>query len=227
MRKVVDVVATADPRVIACWAVQGGSGTSVVAAGLACALARRSSPVLGTLLVDGVGDQAALFGVDADGPGLADWLRAGDAVPPDGLARIEVPAAAGVSLIPCGPGELPTDRVDVLVALLRADPRPVVVDAGLGPLGTAVLAEADASILVARACPVALARLRQRPAAPTAVVVVRGHRRSTSRHDIARAAGAPVRAELDLDPAVGAAVDAGLAHRQLPRRVLRVLEQVV
>lgn len=212
-------------KLIGCWSIQGGSGASVVAAGMACALAAEAD-ARRALLVDGLGDQPVLFGIEADGPGLADWLRAGEAVPPDGLARIEVAATPAVGLLTCGPGSLPTARIDVLASLLRADVRPVVIDAGTDEFGRALLAAVDASLLVVRACPVALARLRSLPAAPTGVVVVRGHRRTADRRAIARATGAPVVAEIDLDPAIGTAVDAGLARAALPRRFLRVLGEV-
>jgi hypothetical protein len=42
--------------------------------------------------------------------------------------------------------------------------------------------------------------------------------------DLADAAGAPVVAELEIDPAVAAAMDAGLDRRPLPRSFLRVLD---
>ena len=83
---------------------------------------------------------------------------------------------------------------------------------------------AERSLLVARACPMALRRLEQLPTLPSGVVVVRDRRRSVTWHDVAAAAGAPVVAELEVDPAVAAAVDAGLDRRSLPRAYLRVLD---
>jgi hypothetical protein len=58
------------------------------------------------------------------------------------------------------------------------------------------------------------------------VIVVRHRRRTVRWPEIAEASGAPVVAELEIDPAVAAAVDAGLAHRPLPRRYLRVLDGI-
>lgn len=99
-----------------------------------------------------------------------------------------------------------------------------MVDAGTA--GAAVAPAADRSLLVVRACPLDLAAVAAEPTIPTGVVVVRPRARSTSCADLADAAGAPVLAELDLDPAVGRAVDAGLALRPLPRSYLRALGAV-
>jgi hypothetical protein len=62
------------------------------------------------------------------------------------------------------------------------------------------------------------------PLRPSEVVVVREPGRSLSRHDIESALGAPVRAEIEADPAVARAVDAGLLMaRRLPRSLERGL----
>ena len=56
--------------VISCWSVKGGSGTTVVAAALSMAWARRRA---GALLVDLGGDLPAALGITGDGPGVVDW----------------------------------------------------------------------------------------------------------------------------------------------------------
>src|SRR5919199_1458565 len=62
---------------IACWSPKGGTGTTVVACGLAAVLAR-SGARRGALLADLSGDAPAVLGVpDPTGPGLAQWLAAG------------------------------------------------------------------------------------------------------------------------------------------------------
>ncbi len=68
--------------VTACWSLKGGSGTTVVAAGLALSIQRRiGRPVL---LVDLAGDLPAALGLpEPTGPGVAEWLAAGPAVPPE------------------------------------------------------------------------------------------------------------------------------------------------
>lgn len=210
------------------WSVKGGVGVTVVAAGLAIALAAGGGAP--ALLVDLAGDQLALFGAPSgDGPGLAEWSRAGAEVAPDALARIEQSVHPRVALLSTGDGPLIPERVVVALALLRHDPRPVVVDAGVvgaSSLGRLAVDHADRSLLVTRACPLALARLADLPVRPSGVVVVRDHRRALRWQAVADAGDLPVVAELDIDPAVGAAVDAGLGARPLPRSFLRALAGV-
>lgn len=209
---------------LVCWSVGGGVGTSVVVAGLALAAVRRDGRAL---VVDLGGDQPTLFGApDPIGLGLADWLRAAPGVPADALARLEVDLVPGVALVPRGSGDLSVERISALAAALDEDERFAVVDAGCSVEGAvaALVASAPQTMLVTRACPVALRRLEQLPVAPTGIVVVRDRRRSVTWQDVTAAAGAPVVAELEIDPAVAAAVDAGLAKRPLPRAFLRVLD---
>jgi MinD-like ATPase involved in chromosome partitioning or flagellar assembly len=211
--------------VFVCWSPKGGVGTTTVAAGLALALAGRSGGS-GVLLVDLAGDLPGLFGLDRPGPGVAGWLAAGSAVRADALTRLEREGVPGVAVIGRGDGPLDEPRLDALAAALHADPRPVVVDigrlVGAAPLRTLALA-ADESVLIVRACPSAVGALRSLAVPATGVVVVRDPGRRLSTAVISEAAGAPVVAEVALDPAVGRAVDADLSNRSLPRGFLRVL----
>ena len=209
---------------VACWSVKGGVGTSVVAASFALLLARRVPS--GAVLADIAGDAPAVLGMpEPDTPGLAAWLAAGDDVPADGLARLEVAAAPGLSLLPRGSGPLASDRATVLASLLDRGPRPVVVDCGRAErVAVAIVGGAQRSVLVIRPCYLALRRAMASPLRPSEVVVVREPGRSLSRHDIESALGAPVRAEIEADPAVARAVDAGLLMaRRLPRSLERGL----
>ena len=212
---------------VVCWSVGGGSGTSVVAAALALTAGRTGAEAL---VVDAGGDQPLLFGeADPLGPGLAAWLGTGPDVGGDALGRLEADLAPGIALVPRGAGALATDRVSDLVAALGVDHRFVVVDAGVAQSGgfvEALVAASERTLLVARACPITLRRLERLASPPTEVVVVRDRRRSVTWHDVASACGAPVVAELEVDPAVAAAVDAGLGRRPLPRSFLRVLDGV-
>lgn len=212
---------------LVCWSVGGGVGTSVVAAGLALAAERSGDPAV---LVDLGGDQFVLFGtLEIAGLGLADWLRAPSDVPADALRRLEVDLVPGIALVPRGTGPLVADRAASLVDALAGDARFAVVDAGnvvADATAAALVAAAPRTLLVTRACPVALRRLTALPVAPDGIVVVRDRRRTVTWQDVADASGAPVLAELEIDPAVAAAVDAGLARRPLPRTFLRVLDGV-
>jgi hypothetical protein len=170
----------------------------------------------GAVLIDCAGDAPAVLGLsEPTGPGLTEWLQAGAKGTVPGIA-----AAAGLMLVPRGAGPLPPDASDRLARLLANDTRPVIVDCGTAPQGvSAVLAQqADVSLLVTRPCYLALRRLMSGSLPrPTGVVVVRESGRALSSQDIATAVGAPVVAEIDIDPAVARAVDAGLLTGRLPR----------
>ena len=147
---------------IACWSTKGGVGTSVVAAALALLLGRTADR--GAVLADLAGDAPAVLGLpEPVSPGLAGWLSAGDRVPADALARIEIEVAPGVALLPRGDGPLSPGRVDVLAALLDEATRPTVADCGRvdDPTVTAVATRASRSLLVTRSCFVALRRVQQ------------------------------------------------------------------
>ena len=208
---------------VACWSSKGGAGTTVVAAALALACAERDG---GTLLADLAGDLPAVLGADeAEGPGLADWLAAGDDVPVDALGRLEARVAPSVGLLHRGSGPLRPERGEMLTALLGGDPRLVVADCGTAPDGAAraVAAGADRSVLVTRACFLSMRRALAAPVRPSHVVLVSEPGRAISRHDIERALGVPVMAVVDVDPAVARAVDAGLLATRLPRGLAREL----
>ena len=222
-----------------CWSVKGGSGTTVVAA----ALASLAADGPGALLVDLVGDAPAVLGLpEPASPGLAGWM-AEPHLPPDALARLEVPVAPGLALLPAGhPGatdagpspdaSLGPARALLLAALLARDHRRVVVDAGVlhhrtlsaaGGLPLTLAAAASVSYLVLRPCYLALRRAAAAPLAPSAVVVVREPGRVLDAAEVAAVVGAPVRAVVDLDPAIARAVDAGTLATSLPRSLARQL----
>jgi len=212
---------------ISCWSAKGGVGTTVVATSLALLLAARDPA--GVVLADLAGDVPAVLGLaEVESAGLAGWLAAGESVPADALVRLEVPAAAGLSVLPRGGGRLEPGRAGVLATLLEQGTRPVVVDcgtvAGGGAAGDVVALAAASSLLVIRPCFVALQRLLRITPRPTGVVVVREPGRVLGRSDVERVVGAPVVAELETDPRVARAVDAGLLHvARLPRTLARGL----
>jgi len=211
---------------VACWSSKGGAGTTVVAASLALVLGRRSPG--GALLVDLAGDAPAALGLpEPDGPGLAGWLDAGAAVPADALGRLEIVAAPDLAVLPRGGGDLCPERAAVLAALLASDARAVVVDCGVAPDGAALTLAASAtrSVLVTRACFLSLRRALTAPLRPSEVVLLVEPGRSLGRHDVEDCIGAPVVAEIAVDPAVARAVDAGLLAARLPRALARELSR--
>ncbi len=216
---------------ITCWSVKGGVGTTVVAAALATTLAHRHAPAGGALLADLAGDAPAALGLaDPGDPGLATWTSAGPSVAADALSRIELAAGPSLTLLPRGdsrPG--PAERHEVLARLLAADGRPVVVDAGVVESADAALplvAEASLSVLVTRACYLALRRARALPVRPSGVVLVDEPGRALRRADVEAVVGAPVLAAVPCDPAVARAVDAGLLGRRVPRSLARALRSL-
>jgi MinD-like ATPase involved in chromosome partitioning or flagellar assembly len=212
---------------VACWSAKGGAGTTVVAASLALLLARRNPG--GALFADLAGDAPAVLGLpEPTSPGLAGWLAAGRDVPADALGRLEVTTVeTRLRLLPRGDGPLAAERADVLGQLLATDPRPVVADCGSGLVGAplAIAAGATRSILVTRPCFLALRRALTAPLQPSEVVLLTEPGRSLTRLDVEDCVGAPVVAEVAVDPAVARAVDAGLLATRLPRSFARDLSR--
>jgi len=204
------------------WAAKGGAGATVLAAAHALVSANHRA----TVAADLDGDLACALGVDvAHVPGLADWLRAGPDVPADALDRLLVPVVDDLHLLPRGTGPLEPARAAVLGRLLAASPREVVLDAGTrpGPAGRALVREADRSVLVTRACYLALRRLHSVDLAPTEVALVREAARALGPDDVSAAVGVPVRTTVGVDPGIARAVDAGLLAARLPRTLSRAV----
>jgi Flp pilus assembly CpaE family ATPase len=201
------------------WAAKGGSGTTVVAA----AHALRAAADGPALLVDLAGDLPRVLDVPEPAAGVADWLAAGAQVPTDALDRIATTATTNLRLLGRGCGPLDDRRADVLAHLLAGMPRTVVVDCGTrpGPVGRTVARAADRSVLVTRACYVAIRRQLDHELAPTEITLVRESQRSLKTADITAALGVPVRTSIPFDPAISRAVDAGLLRSRLPRALAR------
>jgi hypothetical protein len=208
-----------DDMLTICWAAKGGSGTTVYA------VARALAVTTPTLLVDLAGDVMPVLGLPRpEGPGVHDWLRS-DA-PPDRLSRLEHPATELLSVVPAGRRDATEGdrRWFELGAHLRTEPRRVIVDAGTGRPPDALVAAADESLLVTRACYLALTSATALGADPTGVVFVEEPGRSMRPADIEASVGAPIVSTVLLDPAIARAVDSGLLVSRLPaawRRRLR------
>jgi Mrp family chromosome partitioning ATPase len=213
---------------VACWSVKGGSGTTVVSAALALAVAATGHDAL---LVDMGGDVPAALGVpEPAGPGLADWLGAAEGVGGDALARLEVDGGDSLSLLPAG-GPMPDApaRAEELAAVLADDNRVVVVDCGSVPSPTslAVAASAGLSLLVLRPCYLALRRALNAPVEASGVVLVGEPQRALQQADVEDVLGLPVRAAIPWKPAIATAVDAGLLARRLPLQLERGVRDLV
>ncbi len=211
---------------ITCWSVKGGVGTTVVSVALATTLARVHAQEGGALLVDLDGDVPATLGLpDPRDPGLTGWTSAGPEVAADALARLELSVGPALALLPRGRGRPgPAARHEVLARLLAAEERPVVVDAGVvvaDSPGLPLVAEATRSLLVTRACYLALRRAIDLPIRPSGVVLVHEPGRTMGRDDVEHVVGAPVVVDVPFDPAVARAVDAGVLGHRMPRALAR------
>lgn len=213
---------------ITVWSVKGGSGVSVVAAGLAAMLAQEvGGGAAGSLLVDLAGDQPALLGVPTpDGPGVTDWLAAPSSGT-DALRRLEIEVTPSLSMLPVGSAEdWPREREALLVDALHSDGRSVVVDGGLGRDPAPALAAADVSLLVVRPCYLALRRSVRDRVRADGVVLVEDAGRALDAVDVSRALGLPVLTTVEVDASVARVVDAGLLASRLPRAFARSLRAV-
>jgi hypothetical protein len=125
------------------------------------------------------------------------------------------------------------DRAEVLAAVLASDDRPVVVDVGTvsaepGPaaeVARVLAASATRSLLVTRACYLSIARAGRLPLRPSGVVLLTERGRALGRPDVEDAVGAPVLAEVAVEPEVARAADSGLLGRRLPRGLERALRR--
>jgi hypothetical protein len=211
--------------VTACWSLKGGSGTTTVAAALAMLAGRRRA---GALLVDLAGDAPALMSPDDEdtGPGVAEWLRAGDD-PSFGCWTGRVLTVGDrIAIAPRGHGPLTGGPAAArLASVLAEDPREVIIDCGVlavdGPddvitAGHVVARRAGLSVLVTRACTLALRRMGRSSLPIGGVIVVRDPDRVVGIEQIEAAAGAPVIAEIPHDPVVARVIDTGRFAYGLP-----------
>lgn len=199
---------------------KGGVGCSVSAAALALVSAE-SHP---TLLVDLRGEIDAILGIEPPSEGLSDWFSL-DQPSPDVLQRLEVPVSPWLSLLPRGSCRSPArpERYRLLSLLLSGDGRRVIVDVGTHAVpAVPLIAESSASILVTRACFLALDAARRGPV-PDHVLLIEEDGRALRPNDVAAAVGADVAVRLRWHRDVARAVDSGLLTAKVPKS-LRALE---
>ena len=215
---------------IACWSPKGGSGTTVATALLALVVGRAWSGQ--TVVADLSGDLPAVLGVaEPAGPGLGDWLAASGDVGLEALSRLELDVGRSLRLLPLGSpatGSGCSGRAEALAGHFAADDRLVVADcgsAGRSP-GLELAAGATLSLVVVRACYLALRRVLAAPVRATGVVLVDEPERALRKRDVEDVLGLPVWAEIPRDAAVARAVDAGLLSVRVPRVAERALERV-
>lgn len=199
-----------------CWSVKGGSGTSVVACALAVVLGRERGS--GTI-VDSAGDAPAILGLpEPVGPGIHDWLQQ------PSHERMNIDALR----------QRCTDRVDLISrgatyggdwgSLVGAvDPTTTVCDFGTQQPPDTVVDAAHTSLLVVRACYLALRRAARLDRPPGGVVLVEEPGRALLARDVEVVVRAPVVARVPFDERIARSVDAGLLATRLPDQLASAL----
>lgn len=193
---------------------KGGVGCSVAAAGLGL-LSAETQP---TLLVDLRGELDAILGISPAPHGLSDWFSL-DEPSPDVLRRLETPVSEHLTLLSRGMCRSPArpDRYRLLSLLLAAEDRNVIVDVGTHAVpAVPVIAEARASVLVTRACFLAIDAARRGPL-PDRVLLIEEEGRSIGERDIKAALGAEVAVRMRWHRDVARAVDSGLLATKVPK----------
>lgn len=210
-----------------CWAVKGGSGTTVVAAALALSTPRPS------LLVDLDGELPTVLGVpESDRPGVADWLAS--SAPAAQLAELMIETGDRTWLLPWRAAGTPARPIDScgdrwaelgtwMSEWSTQRGCRVVVDGGTRQPPATLHDRVERSLLVTRPCYLAIVRAERCPIRPSGIILVDEPGRGLDRRAVEKSVGAPVEATLSLDPAVARAVDAGLLTCRLPRTMTRGL----
>lgn len=214
-----------------CWAVKGGSGTTVVTATLALESARPS------LLVDLDGEIDTVLGLpEPDRPGVIDWLL-GDGPAPQ-LDDLLIDIDDTTFLLPCGLNgiartttstPMPARWVMLLAWFAEWEARStgeVWIDAGTGTPATALASGIEQRWLVTRACYLSLRRAARSPIRPTGVLFVSGHGRQLRPKDVERSVGAPIVATIADDPRIARAVDSGLLASRPPFIIRKSLREI-
>jgi hypothetical protein len=209
---------------LAIWSPKGGSGTSVVAAGLALAAAGRGE----ARLADMGGDQPAILGLPLpplpSQATLVDWLAAAPAAPTEWLDDMAVSVVPGLSLVPGSPAvqAAPPEAGAALGVALR-DSGMAIVDLGSGAdefdgAGRAVVDVADAALMVIRPCYLALRRAVADPrlGSSAGAILVEEPGRALDADDVSAVLGIPVVGRVPFRSEIARAVDAGVLRDRLP-----------
>ncbi len=206
-------------RTTMCWSAKGGSGTTVITASLGLC---SSSPVT---LIDLAGDLPAVLGIaEPSGPGILEWLQSSS--PIERLGDITIDVTEGVQLLPAGRGDRSavSARWPELLNALTTENHRVMIDAGTGQPPHGAHNAVDRSVLVTRACYLALRRVVASPIRPTGIILINEVGRALREVDVEAAVGAPILASVTLDPQIARCVDAGLMAARLPRMIRRDLD---
>jgi hypothetical protein len=201
---------------VVCWSPKGGSGTSVVATGLAI-VDSRSRSAHGTdsrtVIVDLGGDVPAILGLEEPLIGIAEWISDPSAFD---IRTLIVENGTEPGVLPRGRAALPESRsgawsrLAVELAHLSNSDLTIVVDAGRGPIPRELESVADHEYVVIRPCYLAVRRARLIDHSSDAVIVVTEPDRALGQADIARVLALPIAATLDVSADIARRIDAGI-----------------
>jgi hypothetical protein len=224
------------------WSATGGSGTSVITAACAVALARRAVETdhgPGARVADLAGDLPAVFGLGADPDvGLVDWLAAGPEAPTDALDRLLVDVGSGLALLPRGGRAVhaasahPAPEAGAALAVaLGHGSSPVLVDCGTArePAVRALVEVADVSFVVLRSCYLSLRRAVQAPglSRSAGIVLLDEPGRSLSTQQMSDVLELPVLVRVPVKAPIARAVDAGVLTTRMPDALARAANELV
>ena len=224
----------------ALWSLKQGVGTTVAAAALALHWAQNTKD--GVLLVDLCGDLPYALGIpEPDKPGISDWLSAGNDLENDVLERLEVNVTTGLQMLTRGRRPYANDaQFNTLARQLAADHRDVIIDCGciwthqmnwtkqseVSATARFLIEAADHSLLVTRSCFLALRRIARSPHQPSGIILMYEDGRALVASDIADLGSCPIVLQIEVDVAIGRALDAGLLINRLPQRLDKALAKL-
>lgn len=200
------------------YGTKGGAGTSTVAASLALINPHH------TLLIDREGELPALLGVpEPIGPGLNEWITSG--APTDHLDDLTFIVNDTTTLLPAGRRTVDEnpERWDELTTWANERADTVIVDAGHGTPPIHVT-DSGTNLLVTRACYLALRRAINNTTQIDGIILINEPGRALRGTDIEAALAKPVIAQIDIDPSIARAIDAGLITTRVPARYRQNLE---
>ena len=218
---------------VVCWSPKGGSGTSVIATGLAIVDSRsttKPSNDARTVIIDLAGDVPAILGIEDPLVGLAEWISDPTAFD---IRTLIVDQGTELGVLPRGRAALPESRsgawsrVAVELANLSNSGSTIIVDAGRGPIPRELESAADHEYVIVRPCYLALRRARLIDHSSDAVIIVTEPDRALKQSDIARVLGLPVAATLDISADIARRVDAGIITSRPSTELTRALAPVV
>lgn len=214
---------------VVCWSPKGGSGTSVVATGLAIASTRRTSESR-TVIVDLAGDIPPILAMGDVPLGVAEWIAQPTAFD---LSDLLIECSSKLSVLPRGNSALPEttsgawSRLSLELESMSSKGTTVIVDSGIAPTPHELRPLVMRDYIVIRPCYLALRRARLVEHSSHSAIVVREPNRVLVSADIESVLGLPIAAEVSLTSDVARRIDAGIVSTRPPSSLMKELAPLV